>query len=88
MDKHTIDESKLQEQFSDVLLVLDNPKKKIVVVKGIVENQGLQTVTPEKINQSQFMRVDKHADLFTNFFSNFLQQFKNPTHFDFLEYQH
>lgn len=83
MNEQSIDKPVLQEQFSDVLLVLDNQKKKIEVVKGIGKNQELQTVTPEKMNQSQFMRVDKHGDLFTNFFSNFLQQFKNPTHFNF-----
>lgn len=77
------DKLQLQEQFSDILLVLDNNKKKIEVVKGIGSDNKLQTVTPDKKNQSQFMRVDKHGDLFTNFFSNFLHQLKDPTHFNF-----
>lgn len=77
------DKLQLQEQFSDMLLVLDNKKKKIEVVKGIGSDNKLQTVTPDKKNQSQFMRVDKHGDLFTNFFSNFLHQLKDPTHFNF-----
>ena len=79
------DTDKLQEQYSDILLVLNNNKKikKIEVVKGIGSDNKLQTVTPDKKNQSQFMRVDKHGDLFTNFFSNFLNQLKDPTHFNF-----
>lgn len=77
------DKIQLQEQFSDILLVLDKKKKKIEVVKGIGSDNKLQTVTPDKKNQSQFMRVDKHGDLFTNFFSNFLNQLKDPTHFNF-----
>lgn len=79
------DTDKLQEQYSDILLVLKNNKKikKIDVVKGIGSDNKLQTVTPDKKNQSQFMRVDKHGDLFTNFFSNFLNQLKDPTHFNF-----
>jgi hypothetical protein len=77
------DKLQLQEQFSDILLVLDNKKKKIEVVKGIGDDKKLQTVAPDKKNQSQFMRVDKHGDLFTNFFSNFLHQLKDPTHFNF-----
>lgn len=77
------DTDKLQEQFSDILLVLDNKKKKIEVVKGIGDDKKLQTVAPDKKNQSQFMRVDKHGDLFTNFFYNFLHQLKDPTHFNF-----
>lgn len=77
------DKLQLQEQFSDILLVLDKKKKKIEVVKGIGSDNKLQTVKPDRKNQSQFMRVDKHGDLFTNFFSNFLHQLKDPTHFDF-----
>ncbi|WP_281335967.1 DUF3945 domain-containing protein [Flavobacterium eburneipallidum] len=77
------DKLQLQEQFSDILLVLDKKKKKIEVVKGIGSDNKLQTVTPDKKNQSQFMRVDKHGDLFSNFFSNFLHQLKDPTHFNF-----
>ena len=83
MGNQDTDKLQLQEQFSDILLVLDNKKKKIEVVKGIGDDKKLQTVAPDKKNQSQFMRVDKHGDLFTNFFSNFLHQLKDPTHFNF-----
>lgn len=83
MGNQDTDKLQLQEQFSDILLVLDNKKKKIEVVKGIGDDKKLQTVVPDKKNQSQFMRVDKHGDLFTNFFSNFLHQLKDPTHFNF-----
>lgn len=83
MDNQDTYKLQLQEQFSDILLVLDKKKKKIEVVKGIGSDNKLQTVTPDKKNQSQFMRVDKHGDLFTNFFSNFLNQLKDPTHFNF-----
>lgn len=83
MGNQDTDKLQLQEQFSDILLVLDDKKKKIEVVKGIGVDKKLQTVAPDKKNQSQFMRVDKHGDLFTNFFSNFLHQLKDPTHFNF-----
>ena len=83
MDNQDTYKLQLQEQFSDILLVLDNKKKKIEVVKGIGDDKKLQTVEPDKKNQSQFMRVDKHGDLFTNFFSNFLHQLKDPTRFNF-----
>ncbi|MBA0882505.1 DUF3945 domain-containing protein [Flavobacterium undicola] len=83
MSEQSIDAPKAEDQFSDILLVLDKKKKKIEVVKGIDKNGELQTVTANKKNESQFMRVDKHGDLFSNFFSNFLNQLKNPTHFTF-----
>ena len=71
------------DQFSDILLVLDKKKKKIEAVNGIGKNGELKTVPANKKNESQFMRIDKHGDLFSNFFSNFLNQLKNPTHFKF-----
>lgn len=73
------------EQLSDVLLVMDKEKKKIQAVTGIDENGNLKTVDANKKNQSQFMRVDRAGDLFTNFFSNFWRQLKDPTHFSFFK---
>lgn len=73
------------EQLSEILLVLDKEKKKIQAVKGIDENGNLETVDASKKNQSQFMRVDKTGDLFSNFFSNFWRQLKDPTNFDFFK---
>src|SRR5690606_34718828 len=73
------------EQLSDVLLVMDKEKKKIQAVTGVDENGNLKTVDATKKNQSQFMRVDKAGDVFSNFFSNFLRQIKDPTHFSFFK---
>lgn len=73
------------EQLSDVLLVMDKEKKKIQAVTGVDENGNLKTVDATKKNQSQFMRVDRAGDLFTNFFSNFWRQLKEPTHFSFFK---
>ncbi|MCL7987417.1 DUF3945 domain-containing protein [Sphingobacterium sp. lm-10] len=73
------------EQLSDVLLVMDKEKKKIQAVTGVDENGNLKTVDANKKNQSQFMRVDRAGDLFTNFFSNFWRQLKDPTHLSFFK---
>ncbi|PVH24521.1 DUF4099 domain-containing protein [Sphingobacterium corticibacter] len=73
------------EQLSDVLLVMDKEKKKIQAVTGVDENGNLKTVDANKKNQSQFMRVDRAGDLFTNFFSNFWRQLKAPTHLSFFK---
>ncbi|KQB43903.1 DUF4099 multi-domain protein [Flavobacterium daejeonense] len=83
MSELSIDAPKAEDQFSDILLVFDKKKKKIEVVKGIDKNGELKTMPANKKNESQFIRVDKHGDLFSNFFSNFLNQLKNPTHFTF-----
>lgn len=85
MSKQTLVKSKSPEQLSEILLVLDKEKKKIQAVNGIDENGKLETVEPTKKNQSQFMKVDKQGDLFSNFFSNFFSQLKNPTNFSFFK---
>jgi len=73
------------DQLSDILLVLDKGKKQIRAVKGINEKGQLETVSPDKKNQREFMRVDRHGDIFSNFFSNFLRQLKSPTRFSFFK---
>lgn len=85
MSEQTIENPQYPEQLSDVLLVLDKDKKKIQAVTGIDKNGELQTVDADQKNQSQFMRVDKSGDLFSNFFSNFWRQLKNPSHFNFFK---
>ncbi len=83
MSEETINKQEMPEQLSDILLVLDKEKMKIQAVKSMDENGKMETVDPTKENQSQFMRVDKHGDFFSNFFSNFFRQLKNPTNFSF-----
>lgn len=73
------------DQLSDILLVLNKETMKIEAVKGIGKNGELETVPPTKRNENQFMKVDKHGDIFSNFFSNFLSQLKNPTKFSFFK---
>jgi len=73
----------IEEQLTDILLVLDKEKMKIEAVKGIDKDGKLKTVSADKKNQNQFMRVDKHGDIFSNFFSNFFSQLKDPTRFSF-----
>lgn len=72
MNKHLTDKLKFTEQFLDVLLVTDTQKKKIEATMDNGKDQERQIVTPKKKNENQFMRIDKHVDLFTNFFHEFL----------------
>lgn len=85
MSEKISEKTESPEQISEILLVLDKEKMKIMAVKGIDENGKLETIEPSKKNQNQFMRVDKQGDLFSNFFSNFFSQLKNPTNFSFFK---
>jgi len=85
MSEETTNKQEMPEQLSDILLVLDKEKMKIQAVKSMDENGKMETIDPTKQNQNEFMRVDKHGDLFSNFLSNFWRQLKNPTQFAFLQ---
>ncbi|WP_052248554.1 DUF3945 domain-containing protein [Chryseobacterium taiwanense] len=69
----------------NILLVLNPKTNKIEAVKTIDEKGDLKTVPNTEKNQNQFLKIDKHGDMFSNFFSNFLSQLKNPTLFNFFK---
>lgn len=73
------------EQLSDILLVLDKKKMKIMAVQDIDEKGNMKTINPSKQNQNKFLRIDKYGDMFTNFFNNFFSQLQNPTNFTFFK---
>lgn len=71
---------------SDTLLVLNIHTNAVEMVKGIDQDGNLQKIPPkEKRDNDQLIRVDKQGDLFSNFFSNFYRQLKNPSHFNFFK---
>lgn len=73
------------DQLMDVLLVMDKEEKKIRAVKGIDENGELQTVPAKKEHNNDFLKLDKHGDILSNFLSNFMNQAKDPTRFRFFK---
>lgn len=71
---------------SDTLLVLNIHTNAVEMVKGVDKDGNLQKLPPdEKRENEQLIRVDKNGDLFSNFFSNFYRQLKNPSHFNFFK---
>ena len=71
---------------SDTLLVLNKNTNKIEMVKDVDKDGSLQKFPPKEIKgNDQLIRVDKQGDLFSNFFSNFYRQLKNPSHFNFFK---
>lgn len=55
------------------------------VVAGMDDKGKLKTVPPKKEHEKEFMKIDKHSNVLENFFSNFLRQYKDPTHFNFFK---
>lgn len=83
MDVNTANQSTTDEQMMDILLVMDKEKKTISAVKGVDEIGKFQTVPPE--NNSEILKFDRHGDFFSNFFSNMMNQLKNPTRIKLLQ---
>ncbi|OJX87369.1 MAG: hypothetical protein BGP01_00680 [Paludibacter sp. 47-17] len=67
-----------------VLLMRDEGEgNKLKVVKGIDKKGNIDAIDPMKAKQTDFIKIDKHADPLENFFKNFFNQAKNPSHTGF-----
>lgn len=67
-----------------VLLMRDEGEgNKLKVVKGIDKKGKIDAIDPMKAKQTDFIKIDKHADPLENFFQNFFNQAKNPSHTGF-----
>lgn len=69
----------------EILLVTEKGSNNLNVVSGNNEDGTPKTVKPSKENEPVFLKIDKNADVFENFFKNFLSQSKDPTHFHFFK---
>ena len=74
-----------QDNLSDTLLALDKKTKKVQLVNGVDANGNLVKIDSQKKNSNQFIRIDRGGDIFSNFFSNFISQLRNPTEFSFFK---
>ncbi|WP_312075654.1 DUF3945 domain-containing protein [Chryseobacterium sp.] len=74
-----------QKQSADTLVALDSKNKKVDLVKGVDRDGNLIKANAENKNSNQFIRIDRGGDIFSNFFSNFISQLKNPTDFSFFK---
>ena len=76
----------VNKEAKESLLVLDKQDGgKVKVVSGIDDKGKLKTVPPTKEHEPDFMRIDKQSTILENFFSNFMRQAKDPTHFQFFK---
>ncbi len=65
---------------SETVIALDNEGNTIAIAQK-VERSNTGKYKNER--EEEFIRIDKHGDIFSNFFSNFYRQLKNPSHFNF-----
>ncbi len=67
-----------------VLLMRDEGEgNRLKVVKGVDRKGKIDAIDPLKVKNNDFLIIDKHADPIENFFKNFFNQAKNPSHTGF-----
>ena len=76
-------EQQEQSQDEHVMAILDKRTNKTAVVSKMNEQDGsLEIVPPDKKNSSSFLKLDRTTPL-ELFFTNFKNQYQNPTSFSF-----
>ncbi|WP_294297490.1 DUF3945 domain-containing protein [uncultured Chryseobacterium sp.] len=71
---------------SETLLVLDKETNTVETVEEMEKGRTLKTHSSKNRKDDEpLIRVDKHGDVVSNFFSNFYRQLKNPSRFHFFK---
>ncbi|MFI3270258.1 MAG: DUF3945 domain-containing protein [Rikenellaceae bacterium] len=69
----------------EVLLVKEPEVAQVRAVAGIEADGRLKTVAAERQNKTSFLKIGRGTDVLESFFSNFLRQAKEPSHFGFFK---
>lgn len=67
------------------LLVLRHSSNSIGIVQGIEHNGNLIDVQPDRNKVDTLMRIDSSQDSFTDFYSDFYHQLKDPSEYSFFK---
>ncbi|MEE1896999.1 hypothetical protein V1389_01540 [Flavobacterium rakeshii] len=71
------------DELNEMLLVLDKQQNKIRGITKLTNNGEVKAADIDPNNLTEFLRIERHGDFFSNFFGNFTRQLKEPTRFDF-----
>lgn len=69
----------------EILLVSEKGSNDLKAITGLNEDGTPKTAKPSKENETDFLKIDKNSDALENFFKNFLNQYNDPTHFQFFK---
>ncbi|GAA4161132.1 DUF3945 domain-containing protein [Chryseobacterium ginsenosidimutans] len=67
------------------LLVFRHSNNSVGIVQGIEHNGNLIDIPPNRINIDSVMRIDSSEDSFTDFYSDFYHQLKDPSEYSFFK---
>lgn len=72
------------EQLSDIVFILDKMELILRAVSKLDRNGRYETVPADAKHGNSFLKVDRYADIFENFFKNFWSQVRDPARFGIL----
>lgn len=85
MDNNINEELKTAEKTSDTLLVLHHETGTVGIVKGLGDNGEVNRVGPEDLSGDEMLSIECNENSFTEFYSTFYHQLKEPSEFSFFK---
>ncbi|WP_312285915.1 DUF3945 domain-containing protein [Chryseobacterium gleum] len=85
MDNNISEELNTVEKTGDTLLVLHHETGTVGIVKGLGENGEVNRVDPEDLNGDEMLTIERNENSFTEFYSAFYHQLKEPSEFSFFK---
>lgn len=85
MDNNINEELNPVEKSGDTLLVLHHETGTVGIVKGLGENGEVNRVSPEELNRDEMLSIEHNENSFTEFYSTFYHQLKEPSEFSFFK---
>lgn len=85
MDNNINEELNTVEKSGDILLVLHHETGTVGIVKGLGDNGEVNRVSPEELNLDEMFSIERSENSFTEFYSTFYHQLKEPSEFSFFK---
>ncbi|MDR6464592.1 DUF3945 domain-containing protein [Chryseobacterium sediminis] len=85
MDNNINEELNPVEKSGDTLLVLHHETGNVGIVKGLGENGEVNRISPGDLDDDEILSIERSENSFTDFYSTFYNQLKEPSEFSFFK---
>lgn len=85
MDNNINEELNTVEKSGDILLVLHHVTGTVGIVKGLGDNGEVNRISAEDLNHDEILSIERSENSFTEFYSTFYHQLKEPSEFSFFK---
>ncbi|WPO89318.1 DUF3945 domain-containing protein [Chryseobacterium sp. HR92] len=85
MDNNKNDEWITIRKTGDTLMVLHHETGTVGILKGLGENGEVNKVSPEDLDGDEMLSIERNENSFTEFYSTFYHQLKEPSEFSFFK---